>query len=73
MNPESKKHFFFSFLNPVDSLLPLNLLILLTKWFPTGVKPEDKPLEWIHLHHKGHKMLTAYLTFLAQLVNQGRT
>ena len=51
--------------------LPLNLFIFPTKLSPTGiVTEENNPLEWIYLHHKGHEILTAYLTLLVQLVNQ---
>ena len=42
----------------VDPSLSLNLLIIPTKLLPTDVvSQEDKPLEWIDLQHKGHKVL----------------
>lgn len=50
---------------PLNSLSP-------TKLSPIDIKEqEDKPLEWIHLHSKHHKILIAYLTLLTQLVKQG--
>jgi hypothetical protein len=61
-----------AFLYPVDSLLPLNLLIFLTKLSSMVIiTQEDKSLEWIYLYRKNGKILIAYLTFLSQLVNQG--
>lgn len=55
---------------PVDHSLPLNLPIFSTKLFPVQViEQKNKSLEWIYLHHKEYKMLTLYLTILAQLVN----
>lgn len=61
-------------MDPVDPSLPLNLIIFPSKLSPLGIiAQEGKRLEWIHLHHKGHSMLTAYPTLLAQLVNQERT
>lgn len=35
------------------------------------IAQENKPLEWIYLHHKGLGMPT-FLTLLAQLINQAR-
>jgi hypothetical protein len=53
--------------------LPLNLVISPTKLSPIGIiAKEDKPLEWIYLHHMVPKMIAAYLILLAQLVNQGK-
>jgi hypothetical protein len=59
---------------PVDHSLSLHLRIFFTKLSPIQIIGQDgKSLEWIYLHHKGYKMLTLYLTLLAQLVNHVTT
>lgn len=35
------------------------------------IAQENKPLEWVNLYFRGHKILTAYL-ILTQLINQGK-
>lgn len=58
-----------TFVYDVEPSLPLNLLSPLRCLLRVFTPQEDKPLEWSHLHHKGHKLLTAYLALLTQLVN----
>lgn len=61
-----------AFMYHVDPLLSLKLFIFPNKLSPTGIiAQENKPLEWIYLHHMDHGILT-FLTFLAQLINQAR-
>lgn len=49
----------------MDPSLPLNLVIFPTQLSPTDIMvQEDKPLEWICLHHQSHKILTAYFPLL---------
>lgn len=61
-----------AFMYHVDPLLPLSLFIFPNKLSSTGmIAQENKPLEWIYLHHKGYGMPT-FLTLLAQLINQAR-
>lgn len=55
-----------AFVYCVDSSLPLNLPISPTKLsLPEIIAQEDKPSAWIYLHHKDHKILSAYFTLLA--------
>lgn len=58
-----------TFVYDVEPSLPLNLLSPLRCLLWVFTPLEHRPLEWSHLQHKGHKMLTAYLILLTQLVN----
>lgn len=57
-----------------ESIPAFKVIFFPTNLSPTGIiAQEDKPLLWICLHHRGHKILIAYFTLFAQLINQGRT
>lgn len=54
-----------------ESIPAFKVIFFPTKLSQTGIiAQEDKPLEWIYLHHRGRKILIAYFTLFAQLVNQ---
>ena len=62
-----------AFMYHVDPLLPLKLFIFPNKLSPTGIiAQENKPLEWIYLHHKDQGILT-FLTFSCSTNKSGKT